>query len=46
MLILLIINSRELEKLVASLRGARDVTERPWNEVIVVVVCFPILLYL
>ena len=38
MLILLIKFSRVLEKPVASVRGARDVTERPWNEVIVVVV--------
>ena len=36
MLIPLIKESQEPEKLVASLRGVRDVTERPLNEVIVV----------
>ena len=40
MLILLIRKCREPERPVASVRCVRDVTERPWNEVIVVVVAF------
>ena len=44
--IVFIEDSRELERPVAIFRGVRDVMERPWNEVIVVVesYCFLILI--